>query len=410
VAREVQHRHAWAQSADITSRLSELRELQEASKAAERRVLSDHDYSHILAYFKKMHDLRRAEAGTREFLVGELEAARGRVAGGVSAAQLGREQLEECERMAMAVADDLNARLSRAESAAQRMVNDHYALAADLHRLIAVVDNFSTTPEGEASIRMCEINKASSSIKELHRKLHLFKELRDDRNRQLREKELIHLEEIEKLSARVRELEDKLRESESMRAVEVEKTKNVSQELLRAAHRTGREAFLLRSSAREGWASSVRFASKAASLQGAINQLKPLLLAGVGHSHGAVFEICFTLLHLLPGVASEEEHGAVRERLGMDKEEKLTIAVRQYELAREKARLASASSRIRTPAISMQKNAGSVKEKKQNSGVPSNSSSSKELPEKKTSRNGTPTKKSNSSNTPKESSKKKSKK
>lgn len=73
-----------------------------------------------------------------------------------------------------------------------------------------------------------------------------------------------------------------------------------------------------------------------------LKRIKPLLLAGLGHSNKAVFEICFTVLNCVD-ILNEREHQEVLDMMGMTKNDPLSMAVVNYESL--KARAKSSKSR-----------------------------------------------------------------
>ena len=112
VAREVKKRNEWVISPDIETRMVQLREMQEVVKLAEKNVLTGHDFNNILHYFKKMNELRKYEADTREYTVSQLETARARLDSHKETTIMMRDDMAELENKLMTLAGAISEELA----------------------------------------------------------------------------------------------------------------------------------------------------------------------------------------------------------------------------------------------------------------------------------------------------------
>jgi hypothetical protein len=198
VAREVKRRNEWVQSEDIQQRLERIQKAQDSMKAAERRIISDHDYTNILQYFNQMGALRSLENDVREYLISELEIARSRIDSFEESSKISRDQLSEMEDKFVRITYVLNDKLANLEFLYEKEKEKNFHLNQYLARLGKVIDSYIDTakernePGGGGAqalkIRYLDEECHSVAIKELANKLQQFRDLRDDYDSRLRER------------------------------------------------------------------------------------------------------------------------------------------------------------------------------------------------------------------------------
>ena len=108
ICKRVAPRYDWVQSADIAPKLASLRTIENLVKKTEADVMKEDDYSNVLFYLQKMHELRRQENEYRDFVSNELEIARAKVDRAESNEKMATEMLQECETRYIQVATKLN--------------------------------------------------------------------------------------------------------------------------------------------------------------------------------------------------------------------------------------------------------------------------------------------------------------
>mmetsp|Transcript_32415 Transcript_32415/g.44413 ORF Transcript_32415/g.44413 Transcript_32415/m.44413 type:complete len:608 (+) Transcript_32415:11-1834(+) len=346
IAREVQSRYDWVQSEDIRCRLEKLRIAQEASKAAETKIIAEHDYTHILTYFKKMYELRNMENSFREYLITELEGIRGQIDSGLAIARVYREQLKEAKEFSISTANKLNQTLATAESVSDSLIAEKLQMEADLQGLVKVLDSYDECEKirrtngggGYNPLKMRWSLTSSITLKTLEAKLQDYKSLRDSGDDQLREKCRDQAAEFDALQKRILQLEGQLEEKTVECRNEESKKELFKAAMESLARKMSRQEVLQKSAAQQSWSSSMRSAAKTLQMEQKLHRVKPLLLAGLKHTNKTVYEICFTLLSFLDILPPQEYHELLDE-LGMTPQDHLSLAVgRHFEQAKSKIR------------------------------------------------------------------------
>jgi hypothetical protein len=218
VAREVKKRYEWVTSPDIEEKLRDLRIHQEWAKKAETSMLSGADFTFVLDYLKKVNNLRKMENDMREYLIGQLEIARSRIDSQTSTAAMMREDMVECEEKLVTLIGAVSDKLAYCESMAETYLNENFTTEGDLQRLTDIVESYITAEEDRAesgggtaqasSLRHPDLSR--QSIKNLHRKLQEYRNMRDEHDEELRERTRGHIDEVDRLDAYVRSLEHQL--------------------------------------------------------------------------------------------------------------------------------------------------------------------------------------------------------
>lgn len=338
VAREVQKRYDWVQAKDIKERLDKLRELQEITKVAERKVISDHDYTQILNYFTRMAELRRYENSAREYFIQELEIARSRVDSASQSNKMNREDLEAAEIQLIKIAEALNEKVIASDFVAEQQMEEKIRMEKDLQRLVHVVDSYiaaeemNVTPGSEPAeaFKMRDLKSSCKSIQTLHKKMTAYRDMRDMANINLRERARNHVDEIDRLEITVRELEDALVDTNNDLFQQTQRADKAEKELASMRRMLAKSEIRQTLNTQESWGSAARFASKAKIFEYKLHAVKPLLIAGMRNSNKAVNTICNALMKALDFV-DEDEKKRIQELIKMDKADKLAWDIRTKE-------------------------------------------------------------------------------
>jgi hypothetical protein len=345
ISREVKKRFDEVKAEDIKKRLHKLREIQEAAKSAERKVISDNDYTSILTYFGQMSELRKCETSVREYLISELETARARVDSMESMNRLNRADLEAAELQLIKVAETLNQELLSAEFIAEQKTVDRMRIEMDLQRLANVMEsyiesekrNVTSGAEQIESFKFKEINRSPSSIRKLLKLMQEYRDMRDTADAALRERCRNHIDEIDALQISVRELEGEVEETYELYMKEKERAEKAERELGSTKRALEKAVTKHKFNSDESWGSTMRFASRASILEYKLKAIKPVLIAGMRNSNKAISTLCGALMGALDFV-SDEEKKQIEDLVAMGKADKLSWDIQQKEAAAKLAK------------------------------------------------------------------------
>jgi hypothetical protein len=348
IAREVKKRNEWIQSADIQDRLEKLRKAQDAAKHAERKVVSEHDYTNILSYFNQMSALRRLEQAVREYLISETEIARSRVDSCNETARFSRMQQAENEQYYMKIVDTINEQLALTESVCEERIAERYQVESDLQRLYNVLGSYIEVEQSRQEVgggavqplKMKELDEAAPGVRALHGLLQKYKEIRDDADDAIRVKARAQLAEVDRLNEIAEALQAELEGVSDFCARETARADRAERALFFTQRKLVRAEHKHKVTVHEAWFAAERFANKLTHQERMARSLKPVLVAALGHSHRSMHTLGRAALSTLE-LADTEELNMIFERACMKRQDQLSFAVRKAELARQAA-LASA--------------------------------------------------------------------
>lgn len=341
VAREVKKRNDWVTSKDIQKHLTAISEAQDKMKVAERKVISDHDYTHILTYFKSMSHLRSLETACREYLISELEIARSHIDSDVENIHLSRELLKDCELQFVKVAEALNKQLAHTESACMHRVQESVKLQSEIMRLNEILDTYIHAENNRqevdggvlAGLKLREISQCHPLVQQLARKMMSYKDVRDDHDDQLRQRSRCHVHEINTLRSQKEELEAELVSIHEYKQAQSEFVKKLMSEFVL----TNRKAIKAESFSQKKIGELGKLVSKQSSKAGKldlmIRKTKPLLVSGTRHSSDALSNLCLFLLKHFELIQSTDEENMLLENISMAKEDQRSYFAAQQRLA-----------------------------------------------------------------------------
>lgn len=347
IAREVKKRYEWVQSSDITNRLNDLRARQENVKKAERKVISDHDYTNIIDYFRQVNELRSLEGDTRNFLIGELEVTRTRIDSQQSVARMHVEQMVECEQQFIRCVEHLNERLAHHEYLCQKLTEEKLSMESQLSRLISILDKNLKYEENRQEVgggsqepwSLYEVDDCHPLIQEIHEKILQSKESRDSFDNRLRSRCESHVEEIERLQKYVRNLEAQV-DKEYIRANLAEKrADHAEKEVKFAAWKLLRLTLFGKVKTEESWACALRYACKYEEQERKKKLAEPVLLSGLIHSSPLIQKMSSTLLSTLD-IGGPDRIRETYEKMRMFREDESSQKYRLWDIQQQKKKAA----------------------------------------------------------------------
>jgi hypothetical protein len=343
IAREVKKRNEWVQSDDIQKRLEALQEAQNKAKVAERKVISEHDYTNILDYFNMMSSLRRMETNVRDYLISELEISRSRIDSLQDQSKLLRGQLSENEKQFMSVAETLNVKLANAEFSRDRAVRDRLNMESYLFRLNGVIDSYIASESNREelhggtmqALKPRQIEKWSPILQETVTKLQQYREQRDLADDNLRVRSRCHIYEIEQLKNTMQDMEKDYQLMEDQHTHAVGKYNNLLQLFVLSERKVKRLEEQLLYQVKTSWRSAADMAGDALVYKQRIHSVKPVLVAGLTNSNPQVVNMSWAMITALQLAPTAEEYSQYENIMLMKREEVLSKKFEQQEKARE---------------------------------------------------------------------------
>lgn len=404
IAREIKKRNEWIQSEDIHERLAKLAEAQELAKQAERRIIAEHDYTNILAYFKQMHNLRSMENTVREYFISELEIARSRNDSYEEVAEMQRDRLTEHEIYLVKITQALNEKLAHIEYLYHEETATNIKLQKQLYRLNEMlcsyieadlnrdevnggiyqalklkgleeefpISEYVPMASTSSSVISPTMNSTTTEIDQnmpfflsCYENIQSYRNQRNTRDDFIRERSRCHVLEINELKD---ELQSLFQEHEVLQhryeqdvgGYEKILNKYILQE--RKMKRFEDEMHLQQSIA---WPIAIQNAAKVLEYEQEMKKYKPLLLAGMIHNHPLVSKICYTILTSMKGMLrSIEERNQLEELLEMSKQERHSWKQIEYlQLLQKQDELNQRAIALKTRKTTVSTNKGSPNKK-----------------------------------------------
>ena len=289
VAREVKKRSEWAISPDIQGRLNEIVELQEKVKLAEKVVLTGHDYNNILDFFKKMSDLRRQETDFREYTVSEVETCRARLDSAKNTATMMREDMAELEDKIMTLAGAISTELGFNEFVTEQLQEEATQNNRDLLRLQLMMDSYIEAEEDRSeagggtaqALTLRKIEESQMGIRVLHDKIQTYRNMRDERDEEMRDRARGHISEIDRLEENVRDLEHQLEYALRREKQERERAEEAEEDVRFCARKMMKMSNNKQTGVEEAWGAAIRWQLQTIDHRNASKEAKKLLLAGI---------------------------------------------------------------------------------------------------------------------------------
>lgn len=331
IAREVKQRNDWVLSEDIQIRLDKIQSAQDQAKLAERKIISDHDYTNILQYFNQMSNLRSLENSVREYLISELEIARSRIDSYEESSKIIRDQLAEMEIKFIKITDHLNQQLASYESLYETEIRKNFSMETYLNRLSLMIDSYKETetnrelqgggtlqPIKMRGIQDCPFNY----IQEIHMKLQHYRNQRDEWDDTLRaqaRKYVDHIHDLEEKLDHLQQRYDDLLEQYNHACKDVD---SLTKDHVLKERKHIKNESTAKYYAQYGWDIALKSANMVNKYREEHLKIKPLLLAGVISTQPLLRNICHTLLFSFHDlITTEEEKERISENMLMNDED-----------------------------------------------------------------------------------------
>ncbi len=338
IARKVKKRYEWVASPDIAIKLEKLREMQEHTKKAEKHVLTGHDYTNVLDYFKKMSELRNEENSVREYVVGELEIARSRLDSDKETTRMTREDSTECEDKLISLTGAINDRLGHYENLAETYMNEYTTTESDLQRLYEIMESYLQAEEDRseagggtaqaASLRHADISR--QSVRKLHGKMQDYRNMRDENDESLRERARDHITEIDRLQKAVRDLEHKLEYLSRDNRYQIERAEEAERDVKFCAKKMMKLSISKQFAVQTSWNSSFQWQLKYIDAKGRNSDVRKLVVAGLQEKDNTlVQQMCYALNKILK-LISPQEMCEIEENVAMSRADAFSLRYRKF--------------------------------------------------------------------------------
>lgn len=340
IARETKRRNEWVTSPDIQQRLDKLIFAQDQAKAAEKKIISDHDYTNILSYFQHMSKLRNMEASVREYLISELEITRSRIDASQDTVKMLREQVAESEEYLERVSGMLNEELSASEIVCARNLKARIDMEESVFRLNNILDSYIETEADRSTpgggilqpLKPRQSENFHPLLQQTFRKLRTYRDNRDRTDDTLRYRARSHVQEIEELRERVRSLEEELVATKQKNAEVNNDWQKLKYEYVmveRKLARTEQDAKIKQDIL---WHQVRNNSNKAVKAERQYHRIKPLLKAGISHSSPFVVDLSWTLLNYMNFIKpGDAEYNEIQEQLRMKGQDNIAYYLREQE-------------------------------------------------------------------------------
>jgi len=345
VAREVKRRYEWVVSPDLEEKLADLRLQQEKVKRAEVEMLTGHDFTYVLNYLKKMNNLRGTENGFREYACGQLEIARSRLDSQAESQRMMREDQLELEEKLMSLTGRVSDQLAASETMAETYMNLHLDAEADLQRLTEIMESYIESEEDRAesgggtaqasSMRHPDLSRGS--VRQLHRKMQEYRNMRDEHDEELRERARGHVSEVDRLEAHIKELEYKLEYSTRDLLANTARAEEAEEDVRFCAKKMMKMALAKHCSAQESWAFGLRNALQVADYQRKFKDIKALMTVALLEPDNELVVKLARGLNDVCSLLSAEELRELEESLAMAKVDAFSARLRKFHKEKEAA-------------------------------------------------------------------------
>jgi hypothetical protein len=339
VAREVKKRYEWVTSPDIEEKLRDLRINQEWVKKAETSMLSGADFTFVLDYLKKMNNLRKMENDMREYLIGQLEIARSRIDSQLSTAAMTREDMAECEEKLVTLVGAVSDKLAYCESMAETYMNENFTTEGDLQRLTDIVESYITAEEDRAeagggtaqasSLRHPDLSR--QSIKNLHRKLQEYRNMRDEHDEELRERARGHIDEVDRLDAYVRSLEHQLEYKSRDELTNRMRAEEAERDVKFCARKMLKMSLNKQIGVQEGWGYALRRKLELDDLQRRLKDVKSIVKVALLTRDNDMVVAMATGINDAMNMLSPDELREMHEGVAMSKADDFSMRLRKRE-------------------------------------------------------------------------------
>jgi hypothetical protein len=343
ICKRVAPRYDWIQSEDLTSKLSKLREVELLVKRTEKEVMEEDDYTNMLLFLQKMHELRRLETEFRNYSTGELEIARAKLDRAECNEKMARDMVVELERRYMLVSDDLNKSLAYRESVSEELASEKILLDTQLRRLRKMLESCRMATaarcEGRSPLDapmvapisvIHDVKDCFKSVRDLHNDVLDFKKTSDKSDNEMRSFIRKQDEEITSLKETIQGLSYDSQCANERAKIATAREKKAIEEVTKVARDIVRREQHSDASRKVTWETSVRWANRAQNLEEKLRKFYPAIKSAIfAGDEGA---IAYALaMNKSFGIVPTAEVAQWQETYKMDKEDDLAEEIREAE-------------------------------------------------------------------------------
>jgi hypothetical protein len=356
ISREVKKRNDWITSEDIQVRIEKIQKAQDSAKLAERKILSDHDYTNILSYFNQMSNLRSLENNVREYLISELEIARSRIDSYEESSIMVRDQCSELEKKFIQITEVLNNRLGYMEDMYEREIQKNLSLESYLCRMNGVLDSYLETEEnrqqiGGGTLQAFKLKNLEEEcdfevVKEISCKLQTYRDQRNDCDNQLRKKCRTLVDNINVLTNDLHYLQERYDYLTKQYEKSIEDLTKLTKTSILTERTFIKQLEIQKYQKQISWNLTSSYSSKINFMKNEHLKIKPILLSSCLSTIPLLRKIGYSLLLSINGmIGNEEEHSMIQENMKMNEQDLFSKQLEIY----EKERLYKLSLLAKTP-------------------------------------------------------------
>lgn len=346
VCKRVQPRYDWVQSQDIAPKLAKLREVELFVKRTEKEVMEEDDYTNMLLFLQKMHELRRLENEFRDYATAELEISRSKLDRAESNEKMARQMLVDVENRYVTVSADLNKKLANRESVGDELASEKILLDTQLRRLRKVVQSCHAATAARCQERspldppvvapisvMQDVDTCFKAVRDIHKDVIDFKKVADKSDNDMRAFIKTQADEISHLKMTVEGLRFDVSKANEKARIAGAREKKAIEEVTKVARDIVRREQHSDASRKVTWETSVRWANRAQGLEEKLRKFFPAIKSAVFSGDDGA--IAFALaMNKAFGIVPSAEVTQWQELYLMDKEDILANELREEERER----------------------------------------------------------------------------
>jgi hypothetical protein len=343
IVRQVKNRFDGVTSTDIQERLISISIAQEKAKIAERKVISEHDYTNILSYFKQMSNLRSLENSIRDYLIAELEIARSHIDTLQETTKTLRLQLSDNELQFMKVTETLNIQLAHAEYLRYKAIHERFEIENCLQRTSTIIQSYMDTEENRqlvhgGTIQPLKIRHQdtipSYYLQDCLMKLQAYRDQRDEHDSHLRFRCRSHIQEIDELKQTIQDMEEEYSSMKSQNQMYRKHYEKLFEQFIIVNRKLIRIENSKQHELQFAWKSTTNLTAKLLEQQIKLMKIKKVLIAAILHSNQIIVNLAWTLLDSLQFAEEHsEEKASWKEWMQMTQEDRQSSIIEEKEKA-----------------------------------------------------------------------------
>lgn len=299
IRRRMEDRINWPTSEDLAPKLLEIKKVEDIVKKSEKAALNSEDYSNVLRFLQKLHELRRLELEFREYATKQLESSRSSQDRAESNVQAAEEMLMDLEVRYMKVSTTLNTKLAERETASRELAASKLLMESQLQRLRRVVRScrMSTearcrdlTPLDPPRIEPVTVldeadDECHLTILALQKDILDYKVSADTVDNQLRAFSQEQAQQISNLKDNINDLMDDIRVLQHKLEFANDRERRAVAEVAKVAEDIVKRENMAESTRKLTWEASVRWANRAQVMEEKLRAMIPQVRAAIVSKH-----------------------------------------------------------------------------------------------------------------------------